>query len=86
MPSLQIFTRTQCPSSKELVSLLIFSQGLCGYRHTSQRGRLAILAVESIIRKPAPKLAIHLLNLVGVVLIALLMIVVTYHDIARLVA
>lgn len=49
-------------------------------------GRLAILAVESIIRKPTPKLAIYLLNLMGVVLIALLMIVVTYHDIARLVA
>lgn len=49
-------------------------------------GRLAILAVESVLRRPAPKLAIHLLNLVGVVLIALLMIVVTYHDIARLVA
>lgn len=49
-------------------------------------GRLAIVGIEAAMRKPAPKLAIHLLNLVGLALIIVLMVVVTYHDIAHLVA
>ncbi len=49
-------------------------------------GRLAIVAVESVLRRPAPKLAIYILNAVGIAAIAFLMIAVTYHDIARLVA
>ncbi len=49
-------------------------------------GRLVILGVEALMRRPAPKLAIHVLNLVGVAAILFLMVVVTYHDIARLVA
>lgn len=49
-------------------------------------GRLLILAVESLRRRDAPRLAIQLLNALGVALIALLMITVTYHDIARLLA
>lgn len=48
-------------------------------------GRLVIVGLESVIRRRTPKLAIHLLNTVGIVAIALLMIVVTYHDIARLI-
>ncbi len=47
-------------------------------------GRLAILGVESILRRPAPKLAIYILNLVGIGAILLLMVVVTFQDIARL--
>lgn len=49
-------------------------------------GRLLLLAVEAIRRRSAPRLAVQLLNLFGVVLIALLMVTVTYNDIARLFA
>jgi len=49
-------------------------------------GRLVILAIETLIRRPASKLAVHLLNLFGITAIIVLMVVVTYHDIARLVA
>ncbi|OGG50283.1 hypothetical protein A2763_01295 [Candidatus Kaiserbacteria bacterium RIFCSPHIGHO2_01_FULL_54_36] len=49
-------------------------------------GRLLILAIEAIMRRDAPRLAIQLLNALGVGLIVLLMFVVTYNDIARLVA
>ncbi|MDR3571388.1 MAG: site-2 protease family protein [Candidatus Pacebacteria bacterium] len=49
-------------------------------------GRLFILAIEAIMRKSAPKLAVQLLNTIGVALIILLMITVTYNDIARLLA
>lgn len=48
-------------------------------------GRLVIVAIESVMRRRAPKLAVHLLNTVGIVAIGLLMVVVTYHDIVRLV-
>jgi len=47
-------------------------------------GRLLLLAVEAIWRRSAPRILVQMLNLLGVVLIALLMITVTYHDIARL--
>lgn len=47
-------------------------------------GRLLILAIESILRKSAPRLAIQLLNTLGVALIIFLMVTVTYNDIARL--
>jgi regulator of sigma E protease len=47
-------------------------------------GRLFVLIIEAIVRRPAPKLAIQLLNFIGVSLIIILMLVVTYHDIARL--
>ncbi|RJQ35464.1 hypothetical protein C4568_00970 [Candidatus Parcubacteria bacterium] len=49
-------------------------------------GRLLIVIIETIIRRPAHKLTIHLLNTVGVAAIILLMLVVTYQDIARLLA
>jgi regulator of sigma E protease len=49
-------------------------------------GKLVIVGVEAVRRKPVSKFAIHLLNAFGVALVLLLMIVVTYHDIARLVA
>lgn len=48
-------------------------------------GRLLLVAAEAIRRKPVSKLTIHILNLIGVALIVLLMVVVTYNDIARLV-
>jgi len=47
-------------------------------------GRLLLLAVETMRRRSAPRITVQLLNILGVVLIALLMITVTYNDIARL--
>ncbi len=47
-------------------------------------GRLLLLAVEAVWRRSAPRVAVQLLNAIGIVLIALLMITVTYQDIARL--
>ncbi|HTR19061.1 MAG TPA: M50 family metallopeptidase [Candidatus Paceibacterota bacterium] len=47
-------------------------------------GRLVVLFLEAIMRKSAPKLVVQLLNTIGVALIILLMVTVTYHDIARL--
>jgi len=49
-------------------------------------GRLVVVALESAIRRRAPKLVIHLLNTVGILAVLCLMVIVTYHDIARLVA
>ena len=49
-------------------------------------GRLFVLVLEAILRRPAPQLAIQLLNFIGISLIILLMLVVTYHDIGRLLA
>lgn len=49
-------------------------------------GRLVVVVIEAVIRRRAPKLAVQLLNTVGLALIILLMLVVTYHDIARLLA
>lgn len=48
-------------------------------------GRLVIVGIESLIRRPAPKLAVKLFNTVGVALIILLMLTVTYQDIVRLI-
>lgn len=49
-------------------------------------GRLAILAIEGILRRPAPRLAVQVVNTFGVALLMLLMLVVTYQDVARLLA
>ena len=49
-------------------------------------GRLVILAVEAIMRRDAPRLALQVLNALGIGLIILLMIVVTYNDVGRLLA
>jgi regulator of sigma E protease len=49
-------------------------------------GRLFVLIIESIMRRPAPRLVLQLINVIGVALIILLMVVVTYHDIVRLFA
>jgi regulator of sigma E protease len=49
-------------------------------------GRLLVLIIEGVMRKTAPRLIIQILNAAGVSLIILLMLVVTYHDIARLLA
>jgi regulator of sigma E protease len=48
-------------------------------------GRLFVLIIETIAHRPAPRLIIQILNMIGIALIILLMLVVTYHDIARLV-
>jgi len=48
-------------------------------------GRLAVLGVEAAMRRPAPKLILQLINAIGVGLIILLMITVTYQDIGRLI-
>ena len=47
-------------------------------------GRIAILALESAMRRQAPRLAVQMLNALGIALIILLMVTVTYNDIARL--
>ena len=47
-------------------------------------GRLLIVILEAITRRRAPKVAVQLLNTVGIALIIILMLTVTYHDIARL--
>lgn len=49
-------------------------------------GRLVVLGMEAITRRRSPRFAIQLLNTVGIALIILLMITVTYNDIARLFA
>ncbi|HUO50524.1 MAG TPA: site-2 protease family protein [Candidatus Paceibacterota bacterium] len=49
-------------------------------------GRIFILALEALLRKSAPKLAVQVLNTVGVALIIILMVTVTYNDFARLFA
>ena len=47
-------------------------------------GRLLVLGVEAVMRRNAPRLAIQALNALGIALIILLMVVVTYNDVARL--
>jgi len=47
-------------------------------------GRLLIIAIEGIRRKPVSECVVSLMTMIGFSLLALLMIIVTYHDIARL--
>jgi regulator of sigma E protease len=49
-------------------------------------GRLVIVILEAVIRRKAPPLLVQILNIIGIALIILLMLTVTYHDIARLLA
>ncbi len=49
-------------------------------------GRLLVVILEALMRKRAPKLAVQLLNTIGIALIILLMVTVTYNDVARLLA
>ncbi len=49
-------------------------------------GRLLIVIVEMGLRRNAPKLLVQLLNTLGIALIIMLMIAVTYQDVARLLA
>jgi regulator of sigma E protease len=49
-------------------------------------GRLVLLGIEAVRGRNAPRLAVQVLNMLGIALIALLMITVTYHDIVRLFA
>lgn len=48
-------------------------------------GRLAIVGIEALMRREAPKLAMQVLNALGIALIIMLMITVTYQDILRLI-
>ncbi len=47
-------------------------------------GRLFLLGIEAIIRRPPPLLGVQILNFMGVGLIIILMVTVTYQDIVRL--
>ncbi len=47
-------------------------------------GRLVILGIEAILRRKSPRLAIQLLNGLSIALVFVLMVVVTFHDIGRL--
>jgi len=49
-------------------------------------GRLLVVIIEAILRRPAPRLVLQILNTFGVAVIILLMVTVTYNDIARLLA
>jgi regulator of sigma E protease len=49
-------------------------------------GRLLLVAIEAVIRRDAPKLAVQVLNASGIALLILLMVFVTYNDIARIFA
>lgn len=49
-------------------------------------GRLFLLGIESIIRRPPNKLIVQVLNFAGVLAIIFLMVTVTWNDIARLLA
>lgn len=48
-------------------------------------GRFFFILIEAILRRPLPPVVANSLNLIGFGLLMLLMILVTYHDIARLV-
>lgn len=47
-------------------------------------GRLLFIIIESITRRPIPTRVANIMNLAGFALLMLLMVAVTYHDIARL--
>lgn len=47
-------------------------------------GRLVLVGIEAVIRRNAPRFAVALFNGVGIAAIVLLMVIVTYHDIVRL--
>ncbi len=49
-------------------------------------GRLVIVGVEALMRRRAPKIAVQLTNAIGLALVIMLMVTVTYNDIARLFA
>ena len=49
-------------------------------------GRLLVVAIEALARRTVPKLLMQTFNMIGVALIILLMITVTYNDVARLLA
>jgi regulator of sigma E protease len=49
-------------------------------------GRLVIVLSEAILRRKSSRLVVQILNIIGIALIILLMLTVTYHDIARLLA
>ncbi|MDB5187990.1 MAG: hypothetical protein JWO50_510 [Candidatus Kaiserbacteria bacterium] len=47
-------------------------------------GRVILVLLEAIIRRKIPDILVQAINLCGVVLIVLLMVIVTYHDVVRL--
>ncbi len=49
-------------------------------------GRLLVVIIESVTRRRAPKIVVQLFNAVGLALVIMLMVTVTYHDVVRLFA
>jgi regulator of sigma E protease len=49
-------------------------------------GRLAVVLIEALIRRPLNYVYVNMMNMVGFALLMLLMVAVTYHDIVRLVS
>ena len=49
-------------------------------------GRLFVLGIEAAVRRNASRLALRFLNTIGIAFVVLLMVAVTYNDIARLLA
>lgn len=49
-------------------------------------GRLFLLGIEAVIRRPPPHFVVNIFNAAGILLIIILMVAVTYNDIARLLA
>lgn len=47
-------------------------------------GRLVLLGIEALMRRSAPNIVVQLSNSVGIALIVVLMVVVTYNDVIRL--
>ena len=47
-------------------------------------GRLFLLGIETVIRRPPPHAVVNFFNVVGILLIVFLMVAVTFNDIARL--
>ncbi len=47
-------------------------------------GRLVVVGIEALMRREAPKLVMQILNALGIALIIMLMVTVTYHDILKL--
>ncbi len=47
-------------------------------------GRFLIVIIETITRRRSPKIAVQLANAIGLALVIMLMVTVTYHDVVRL--
>jgi regulator of sigma E protease len=47
-------------------------------------GRLVLVGIEAVLRRPPKPIVVQIFNITGIAIIVLLMVVVTYHDLARL--